>query len=74
MYYSPRQSGSLAAACAVSDLTDEEYRTTVLQPFGADAPVFLANNDWVAQDVDYFYGDWAEETLLQARESARAGT
>jgi hypothetical protein len=28
--------------------------------------VYMANNDWVSQNVEYFFGDWAEETLLQA--------
>ena len=37
-----------------------------MQPFGKATPVFLANNDWVAADVTYFYGDWAEETLVQS--------
>ena len=36
------------------------------EPFGKGVPVYLANNDWVAQDVTYFFGDWAEETLVQA--------
>ena len=26
----------------------------------------MGNNDWVAMDVRYFFGDWAEESLLQA--------
>ena len=38
----------------------------MLQPFGRGAKVFLANNDYVALDVRYKYGDWAEETLLQS--------
>lgn len=53
VYWSPTGSGSLAAACSIPDLTPDEYRQTVLQPFGRDAPIFLANNDWVAQDVTY---------------------
>ena len=47
----------MAKACSVDGLTDEEYRETVLQPFGRDVPIYLANNDFVAQDVTYFYGD-----------------
>jgi len=28
--------------------------------------IFLINNDYVCMNVNYFYGDWAEESLLQA--------
>ena len=66
VYWAPSISGSVANACGVPGLTDKEYRETVLQPFGRDKPVYLANNDFVAQDVTYFYGDWAEETLTQS--------
>lgn len=66
VYWAPEVSGSPGKACGVDGLTDAEYRTTVLQPFGRASPIFLANNDWICQDVTYFYGDWAEETLLQA--------
>jgi hypothetical protein len=65
VYWAPEISGSLANACGVDGLTEGEYRTTLLQPFGRHAPIYMANNDWVAQDVTYFYGDWAEESLLQ---------
>ena len=66
VYWAPSVSGSAGKACGVDGLTDDEYRTTVLQPFGKDVPIYLANNDYVCQDVRYFFGDWAEETLLQA--------
>ena len=65
VYWAPSISGSVANACGVSKLTDKEYTKAVLQPFGASTPVYLANNDWKSQDVTYFYGDWAEETLTQ---------
>lgn len=71
VYWAPSISGSLANACGVAGLTEDEYRRTVLQPFGTDARVFLANNDWVAQDVNDFFGDWAEESLLQAERALR---
>ena len=84
MYYAPEMSGEIADACAVDGLTDAEYRATVLRPFAdaASAPgddpaerVFLANNDFVAMNVHYMYGDWAEESLLMAeRALSRLGT
>lgn len=57
VYWAPSVSGTLGRACGCDGLTEAEYRTTVLQPFGKAAPIYLANNDWVAQDVKYFYGD-----------------
>jgi hypothetical protein len=48
VYWSPEVSGSIAKACGVAGLTENEYRSRVLQPFNG-AKVFLANNDWVAQ-------------------------
>ena len=74
VYYAPEMSGEIADACAVDGLTDAEYRATALRPFAdaAAAPgapgenVFLANNDYVAMNVHYMYGDWAEESLLMA--------
>jgi len=71
VYYSPEVSGSIAKACGVSGLSEAEYRRVALQPFGADKRVFMANNDWVAMDVAYMFGDWAEETLLQAERALR---
>lgn len=74
MYYSPEISGSLGAACEVPGLTEIEYRDAVLQPF-SNKNTFLVNNDWVALDVKYMFGDWAEESLLQAERALRlAGT
>ena len=26
----------------------------------------VANNDWIAEEIADFHGDWAEESLLQA--------
>ena len=75
VYWSPEVSGSPAKACGVDGLDDDEYRTTVLQPLGRHIPIFLANNDWVCQDVQYLFGDWAEEPLLQAERALhRLGT
>lgn len=65
VYWSPLMSGSPAGACNVPGLTEEEYALTMLQPWGDDAPVYLANNDYIMQDVRYIYGDWAEDSLLQ---------
>lgn len=46
-------------------LTEDGYSSSVLQPWGRDVPVYLANNDYAAIDTVYLFGDWAEETLLQ---------
>ena len=59
----------LGAACAVDGLTEDEYRSTVLQPFGKEAAVYLANNDFLAQQSTYFEGDWAQESLLQCEQA-----
>ena len=67
MYYSPEVSGTLAEACGVPGLTEGSYSSSVLQPWGRGAPVYLANNDYAAIDIVYMFGDWAEETLLQVR-------
>jgi len=66
VYWDAGMSGSPAGACGVDGLDDDEYRTTVLQPFGRDTNVFLANNDWLSMNVRYFEGDWAQETLVQS--------
>mmetsp|Transcript_8226 Transcript_8226/g.12610 ORF Transcript_8226/g.12610 Transcript_8226/m.12610 type:complete len:563 (+) Transcript_8226:196-1884(+) len=69
VYYSPTISGSPANACGVPGLTEESYRDTVLQPFknqNLSTNLFLVNNDFVCLNARYFYGDWAEESLLQA--------
>ena len=71
VYYSPEMSGELGEACGVPGLTEAEYREGVLQPFGPATPVYLANNDYAALDVKYLYGDWAEESLLQAERALR---
>ena len=66
VYYDPTISGTPDKACGVPGLTDKSYRDNVLQPWGSEYPIFLVNNDWVCANVKYFYGDWAEESLLQA--------
>uniref|UniRef100_A0A061QWZ9 Amine oxidase domain-containing protein n=1 Tax=Tetraselmis sp. GSL018 TaxID=582737 RepID=A0A061QWZ9_9CHLO len=71
VYWSPEVSGSPADACGVPGMTEEEYRATLLQPWGLDAAVFLANNDYYIQDVRYIFGDWAEDSLLQAERALR---
>lgn len=77
LYY-PTESGFPDQACNVPGLTDETYRDIVLQPWkeedadGHKAPnsirdrIFLVNNDYSCLDVRYYWGDWAEESLLQA--------
>ena len=67
--YDPSISGPPSRVCGVPDLTTKLYRDTVLQPWAKSSNlpnVFLVNNDWVCMDVRYYYGDWAEESLLQA--------
>jgi len=66
VYYSPEVSGTLEVACGVDGLSESEYRSSLLQPFGEQARVFLANNDWVALNSAYLFGDWAEESLLMS--------
>ena len=77
VYYSPDQSGTPDIACQVEGLTETVYRDRVLQPWrrfddprnmggGIRDRMFLANNDYSCLDVKYFWGDWAEETLVQA--------
>jgi hypothetical protein len=72
VYYVPEVSGSLAQACGVEGLTEAEYRATALRPLGKGVKLFMANNDWVAMDTRYMFGDWAEETLLQAERALLA--
>ena len=68
VYYSPEISGDLGRACGVNGLSELEYRTRALQPLGEGVGwrVLMGNNDWVAMDVRYYVGEWAEESLLQA--------
>lgn len=67
VYYYPSHSGTPEQACGVEGLTDESYSETVLQPWReANTNIFLVNNDYSCLNVRYLWGDWAEETLLQA--------
>eukprot|EP00746_Dinoflagellata_sp_MGD_P086947 gnl/MRDRNA2_/MRDRNA2_34472_c0_seq1.p1 gnl/MRDRNA2_/MRDRNA2_34472_c0~~gnl/MRDRNA2_/MRDRNA2_34472_c0_seq1.p1 ORF type:complete len:505 (+),score=92.02 gnl/MRDRNA2_/MRDRNA2_34472_c0_seq1:68-1582(+) len=67
VYYSKSSGDSMEKACGVEGLTEQEYRDSVLTPFKEQMPrVHVANNDWVASEVEKMYGDWAEESLLQA--------
>eukprot|EP00529_Nitzschia_sp_RCC80_P016821 CAMPEP_0113504326 /NCGR_PEP_ID=MMETSP0014_2-20120614/34654_1 /TAXON_ID=2857 /ORGANISM="Nitzschia sp." /LENGTH=645 /DNA_ID=CAMNT_0000399425 /DNA_START=43 /DNA_END=1980 /DNA_ORIENTATION=+ /assembly_acc=CAM_ASM_000159 len=77
VYYSPDQSGTPDIACQVEGLTETVYRDRALQPWrrfddphnkggGIRDRIFLANNDYSCLEVKYFWGDWAEETLVQA--------
>lgn len=67
VYYYPTESGTPDVACGVEGLTDDTYRDTVLRPWSGTHPnIFLMNNDYSCLDVRYLWGDWAEETLLQA--------
>eukprot|EP00747_Dinoflagellata_sp_TGD_P217341 gnl/TRDRNA2_/TRDRNA2_89744_c0_seq2.p2 gnl/TRDRNA2_/TRDRNA2_89744_c0~~gnl/TRDRNA2_/TRDRNA2_89744_c0_seq2.p2 ORF type:complete len:153 (+),score=35.49 gnl/TRDRNA2_/TRDRNA2_89744_c0_seq2:172-630(+) len=70
VYYStsasvPGGPDPLERACGVPGLTESEYRSAVLMPLSTPN-VLVANNDWVAQRTEYLFGDWAEESLLQA--------
>jgi hypothetical protein len=65
VYYDPESGDTIDKACNVTELTKDEYRDTVLQPLPFPK-VFVANNDWVAEEIKYMGGDWAEESLLQA--------
>lgn len=67
VYYVPELVGPLSEACGVEGLTEAEYRMIALQPLGKEIKLYMANNDWVAMNTRYMFGDWAEETLLQAR-------
>ncbi|CAJ1375477.1 unnamed protein product [Effrenium voratum] len=71
VYYScdkstPGGPDPLEKACGVPGLTDQEYRDAMLFPLPDRKDIMLANNDWVAQSVETMFGDWAEESLLQA--------
>ncbi|CAJ1350999.1 unnamed protein product [Effrenium voratum] len=71
VYYScdkstPGGPDPLEKACGVPGLTDQEYRDAILFPLPDRKDIMLANNDWVAQSVETMFGDWAEESLLQA--------
>jgi hypothetical protein len=65
VYYDPESGDTIDKACNVTGLTKDEYRDTVLEPLPFPK-VFIANNDWVAEEIKYMWGDWAEESLLQA--------
>jgi hypothetical protein len=65
VYYDPESGDTIDKACNVTELTKDEYRDTVLEPLPFPK-VFVANNDWVAEEIKYMWGDWAEESLLQA--------
>jgi len=70
VYYSESKSvpggpDPLEKACGVPSLTEAEYRSSVLMPTGTPK-LLVANNDWVAQKTEKLFGDWAEESLLQA--------
>lgn len=70
VYYSTASSlaggpDPLEKACGVPGLTEEEYRKSILMPFGTPN-VLVANNDWVAMETERLNGDWAMESLLQA--------
>jgi hypothetical protein len=65
VYWSSDISGSPAKACSLDGLTEAEYVSTILQPYGKEQPIYLANNDYCIQDFKYMYGDWAEDSLTQ---------
>eukprot|EP00929_Paragymnodinium_shiwhaense_P114667 TRINITY_DN83133_c0_g1_i1.p1 TRINITY_DN83133_c0_g1~~TRINITY_DN83133_c0_g1_i1.p1 ORF type:complete len:535 (+),score=122.97 TRINITY_DN83133_c0_g1_i1:63-1607(+) len=66
VYYSVDSGDSPAKACGVPGLTEDEYRASILTPFPSLPHVHVANNDWIIQEVKQMFGDWAEESLLQA--------
>lgn len=72
VYYVPELVGPLSEACGVEGLTEAEYRMIALQPLGKEIKLYMANNDWVAMNTRYMFGDWAEETLLQAERALRS--
>eukprot|EP00420_Gonyaulax_spinifera_P005406 CAMPEP_0197941966 /NCGR_PEP_ID=MMETSP1439-20131203/123640_1 /TAXON_ID=66791 /ORGANISM="Gonyaulax spinifera, Strain CCMP409" /LENGTH=104 /DNA_ID=CAMNT_0043565199 /DNA_START=14 /DNA_END=328 /DNA_ORIENTATION=+ len=60
----------LEKACGVPGLNEDEYRRSVMMPL-SDHRLLVANNDWVAQATEKMFGDWAEESLLQAERGLR---
>jgi len=59
----------LARECGVEGLTAAEYAMRVLSPVWPT--VWLANNDFHAQSVGGFDGDWAQDSLLLAERVLR---
>jgi len=75
VYYSadpstPGGPDPLDKACGVAGLTEGEYRESVMMPV-SDKRILVANNDWVALSTERMFGDWAEESLLQAERGLR---
>lgn len=68
--FTPGGPDPLEKACGVPGLDEVEYRQAVLFPT-LSSQILVANNDWVAQNVEYLFGDWAEESLLQAERGLR---
>jgi len=76
VYYSalpstPGGPDPLDKACGVVGLTEKEYRESIMFPVPGRTDISLANNDWVAQTTETMFGDWAEESLLQAERALR---
>jgi hypothetical protein len=79
VYYSasasvPGGPDPLERACGVPGLTEAEYALSVLNPLGSPGKspsILVANNDWVATNVENLNGDWAQESLLQAERGLR---
>lgn len=76
VYYStaadvPGGPDPLERACGVPGLTEAEYRQSMLTPIEGASHLLIANNDWVAQTTETLFGDWAEESLLQAERGLR---
>mmetsp|Transcript_99094 Transcript_99094/g.275932 ORF Transcript_99094/g.275932 Transcript_99094/m.275932 type:complete len:511 (-) Transcript_99094:82-1614(-) len=76
VYYStsaklPGGPDPLARACGVPGLTEEEYQHSMLAPLEGSSRVLVANNDWSALQTEKLFGDWAEESLLQAERGLR---
>jgi len=76
VYYSTSESvpggpDPLEQACGIRGLTEDEYRNSMLSPLSGDPRILVANNDWVAMRTEELFGDWAEESLLQAERGMR---
>eukprot|EP00933_Yihiella_yeosuensis_P073693 TRINITY_DN82408_c0_g1_i1.p1 TRINITY_DN82408_c0_g1~~TRINITY_DN82408_c0_g1_i1.p1 ORF type:complete len:541 (-),score=100.53 TRINITY_DN82408_c0_g1_i1:26-1546(-) len=76
VYYSnspttPGGADPLDRACRIPGLTEKEYRDSVLMPVSGNKRIIVANNDWVASQIENMEGDWAQESLLQAERGLR---
>jgi hypothetical protein len=47
-------------------IDDDTGKGTTIGGSNIENRIFLVNNDYACMDVRYFFGDWAEESLLQS--------